>query len=640
MRFTHIKLTCLLITAFGSNALAGVADDAPEAADYILYYEHQIPDVAAYNYTGVDYTHVFDDSTGFTFDRVAYHLELQEPGGERVFVYVSMPALALTAPQIGIPHSGTGVAFQEYIQDINVVSNHPELQGLSTLDTGFIEFWPSNYATNNVYQIPNASDDLYDSGDQSLGGSGYGSMQIHDYATGQTLFAYNAWGVGGTPSDLGIGNNTATGTNIHPDWTFAQNAGSYVLRKLSVLVRPGEAPQGLSITIQSPQPHEVVQRQTDNVGTIQVGGQLHTPCERIEGRLIPIDLSGSDAGTPSDWTTIEDSPSGSSFSGTLNGSPGWYRMELRILNNARVIDTVEVKPLGVGEVFITAGQSNSANHGDFPTAPNDPRVSAWGPQGWQFAADPQPIATGEGGSPWPALGDLLASRWDVPVGFISVGWGGTSVDQWRPYSAVGLFSRMVQALEEVGPHGARAVLWHQGESDAASGTSAQHYAAQLQEVIAASRAIGGWDIPWGIAKAAFLPGLEASALDAITEGQQSVIDNDPLNFVGANTEDLLGAAWRYDDVHFNSAGLQEHATRWSAAIHLPTTHEGQDTSGSQEPDNTDTSTSPVSNTNEEDCTSTETESSGCHATGNSTLSLAMVLFLLLPWMLKRKIQSS
>ena len=52
------------------------------------------------------------------------------------------------------------------------------------------------------------------------------------------MFAYNRWD-GGRVSDLGIGNQ-ATG---NPDWTFAQNASSFVAEDLSVWALPSSVPE-------------------------------------------------------------------------------------------------------------------------------------------------------------------------------------------------------------------------------------------------------------------------------------------------------------------------------------------------------------------------------------------------------------
>ena len=43
------------------------------------------------------------------------------------------------------------------------------------------------------------------------------------------------WGGGGAGDvkDIGIG----TGTGVHPDWTFLQNANAYATRRLRVFVR-------------------------------------------------------------------------------------------------------------------------------------------------------------------------------------------------------------------------------------------------------------------------------------------------------------------------------------------------------------------------------------------------------------------
>ena len=562
-----VGMVCILS---GFPALADVVGDAPEAADYMQVLELDIPDVAAFNSEPVVYKNDFSDTVDFDFDRVAYHLELEEPGGARFFVYVSFPSHVLSAAKIGVPHVGTGVFVQKLLEDVHVVSNHPDLEGLSTLDTGVMEFWPSNYMTDNSLGVSGASGSLYDFGDQPATGAGYGSMQIHDYATGQTLFAYNHWGPGTAEGDLGMGNQPGWSEGgLNADWTFAGNASSYKKKKLRVLVREGGTPQGLSLSLMSPDPHQVVQRQDGNTGTIPVAGLLLVPCDTLEGRLVPLDPTGAVAGEPGPWSVVDGSPSGSSFSGSLSAMGGWYRMEMQVSLEGEVIDTLAVEPVGIGEVFVIAGQSNSANHGESPTTPQDARVSAWGEGGWQFGADPQPVATGTGGSPWPALGDRLAERFNVPIGFLSVGWGGSAVDQWRPFSPAGFYSRLLLAMNEVGVHGARAILWHQGETDASMGTSQESYTSQFQEVISAIRADAGWEIPWGIARASFLPNLPPESMAEVVNGQNDVIAADPLNFAGAYTDDMLGDEWRYDGVHFNLMGLEEHAKRWDESIFMP-----------------------------------------------------------------------
>ncbi len=322
-------------------------------------------------------------------------------------------------------------------------------------------------------------------------------------------------------------------------------------------------------SITSPEPHQVIQRKADGTAGIPVFGKVGIFCNLIEARIVPISEDGIELGNNSEWSIIvaSEKNADSEFFGTINANAGWYRVELRFSQNGTIVDAKSISPVGVGDVYIISGQSNSANHGIPTLTPSESRVSAWGPNGWQFAADPQPIATGEGGSPWPHLGDLLVQRYDVPIGIISVGWGGTSVEQWLPSTSIdGLFNRIVLALDEVGPYGARAILWHQGESDLALGTSTELYSQQLEEVINSSRDVGGWDIPWIVARASYLPSFSNESMEQILDGQQLVIDNDPLTYEGPYTDDLIGDEWRYDTVHFNEAGLIEHAERWNSSI--------------------------------------------------------------------------
>ena len=114
-------------------------------------------------------------------------------------------------------------------------------------------------------------------------------------------------------------------------------------------------------------------------------------------------------GIPTSWRVIDASPSGNVYSGELNLFAGWYDVTIRAKNGSTVVTEDTIERVGVGDVFVIAGQSNSANHGSDLLTPVDDRVSAFDLTNWQHAADPQPIATGNGGSPWPALGDAIAA---------------------------------------------------------------------------------------------------------------------------------------------------------------------------------------------------------------------------------------
>jgi sialate O-acetylesterase len=167
------------------------------------------------------------------FDRVAYCLELQSTDGNGQFLYVSMDAFANSSDKIGIPTVKCGARFQQNVAHMNVYSNVKGIVGGTNLTGGNIEFWPNNYSPNNSANVPGASAQTYDFGDEpSDPEDGYGSMQVHNHEAKQTLFAVNHWS-SGDKADLGIGNQLQG----NPDWTFANNAGSYKSKRLRVLVR-------------------------------------------------------------------------------------------------------------------------------------------------------------------------------------------------------------------------------------------------------------------------------------------------------------------------------------------------------------------------------------------------------------------
>jgi sialate O-acetylesterase len=165
------------------------------------------------------------------FDRIAYLIELQKGGAPGQFVFVSMDAFTADAAKIGIPDVGT--KFQMKVAAMNVHSNVEGFVTGMNLDGGNIEFWSNNYGPGNSAGIPGADHGVFDFGDGAGDPvDGYGSMQVHNYKAGLTLFAINHWRNGGG-SDIGIGNS---GGNTK-DWTFTSNAGSYSYKRLRILVR-------------------------------------------------------------------------------------------------------------------------------------------------------------------------------------------------------------------------------------------------------------------------------------------------------------------------------------------------------------------------------------------------------------------
>lgn len=583
-------IACFVLTGrdatrsnIGHAAAAGQTAPNPAADGYRLVYRLDIPvSSPGYHTTPVPYDVDASGELAAGFDRVGYLMELRTAGGVDEWVWASMTAFTRDVRKIGLPTLPSGASFQRGVGAMTVASNVP---GVPVGDdvAGNIEFWPDNYAPSNGAAVPGASDGAYDFGDMPADPrAGYGSLQVHATASGTTLLAYNRWGFTGA-SDIGIG-NSPTG---NPDWTFRQNAGDYTVRRLSVYVREAPLP---AIELTAPQQFRVVQRGDDDRGDLVVRGRAVAGADEVEVRAVPID--GFRGWATGDLPAVLDGRG--MFSATLRLAAGWYRIEAAAAARGDALGRDAVEPVGVGEVFVTAGQSNSANHGLPRQAPTDPRVVALGPAGWRPAADPQPIATGDGGSPWPAMGDALAAALGVPIGLVSVGWGGTSVEQWQPGGT--LYPRLRDALATLeadgtsgtsgtserrgqrgpgGPveaRGVRAVLWHQGESDAAGGTTASVYAERLRALIRASRQDAGADVPWGVARVGFVPGLAQGPIDAIVAGQNAVIAGGaggagPVDvFAGPPTDDLVGPDWRHDGIHFNGPGLTEHGRRWAAAI--------------------------------------------------------------------------
>ncbi len=210
----------------------GYLNNVPESSGYTLVQSLDVSALANYGAAAVPYS---IDNRAYVgpFDRVAYYIELRNPTGDLQYLWASMNAFTSDVNKLGVPTAASGAVFQQAVTGLNVVSNVAGITTGSGL-AGNLEFWPTNYNALNDAAVSGASDTLFDFGDTATPGS-YGSMQLHNAAAGQTLFAFNNWGGTATATnvDLGIGN----GTGANPDWTFANNGDTYEIKTIQVLAR-------------------------------------------------------------------------------------------------------------------------------------------------------------------------------------------------------------------------------------------------------------------------------------------------------------------------------------------------------------------------------------------------------------------
>lgn len=337
-----------------------------------------------------------------------------------------------------------------------------------------------------------------------------------------------------------------------------------------------------TLTVTSPLDYQVFQREAPDRGVIRIQGSA--ACERVEAR----------AG--GEWIAAAYDPATGRFHAALpHAAGGFFAVEVRALQAGRPLETVTVEHVGIGEVFVIAGQSNATNYGEERQQTRTGMVVAFSGADWRPANDPQPGVQDNSskGSFIPAFGDALYERLHVPIAVACVGHGSTSVRQWLPkgeryktqptmtrfaiaagpnaWESTGqLFDGLMQRIAQLGDHGFRALLWHQGESDAhqqpGHAIDPAEYRTLMQRLIEASRRAAGWNFPWFVAQVSYhtpddpaAPEIRAAQADLWKSG---------LALPGPDTDRLTGDNRQNNGkgVHLSAKGLQAHGRLWAEII--------------------------------------------------------------------------
>ncbi len=358
--------------------------------------------------------------------------------------------------------------------------------------------------------------------------------------------------------------------------------------------RTADAGEPTRVELLRPQPYQVVQRQEFDprlahehapsgpaLGFGRVPVEVNLPAVAgaigdgivFEFRAVPL---ASAFGGGTEWSRVVGQPKDQTWSAMVRlPAGGWYRLELRARRGDQIVVMGEMEPVGVGELFVIAGQSYAVGANDELTNVEDPqrRVVAYDVVGknWRVANDPQPNV-GEGGTIWPTTGNHLLPLVRVPIGFVNVAVGGTATRQWLPGEK--LYEQLAAAGKTVGRF--RAVLWQQGESDVIEHRTTDYYAQNMITIRAALAKEWDFEPPWLLAKSTLHPTVyndpegEARirlAIDRLwgTAGFRPGPDTDIL--AGENRGGL-GTRRHFSGIGQRRAGLMWFAAIWQELNHV------------------------------------------------------------------------
>lgn len=135
--------------------------------------------------------------------------------------------------------------------------------------------------------------------------------------------------------------------------------------------------------------------------------------------------------------------------------------------------------IGVGDVFVIAGQSNAVGYGrDAIYDPPELGVHLLrSNMRWSIASHPLNDSTdtrhsqnrentNPGHSPFLRFGKLLKKSLGYPIGLVQAAHGGSKLAEWDPAQDGSLLQNMLSVTESIG-HDIKAVIWSQGCGDAA-----------------------------------------------------------------------------------------------------------------------------------------------------------------------------
>lgn len=239
-----------------------------------------------------------------------------------------------------------------------------------------------------------------------------------------------------------------------------------------------------NLIVTAPQNWQVYQR-SGSTGTIAITGYVTGGTYDVEARY-----------NGGGWATIAASAKGS-FSGSLTGqAQGAGVCDVRLVAKPYIGSSATI---GIGDVFIIAGQSNASGRGynqQSYTRSGGVWASLFGNDYvWREMTDPtdnannqvdaasSDLAFSPGGSVWPLVATSYLASQGVPCAFVPCALGGSSSTDWQPgASHTDRNTLYGSANYRASLTGAKAILWWQGEADALNNVTQATYTTKLTAI--------------------------------------------------------------------------------------------------------------------------------------------------------------
>ncbi len=217
------------------------------------------------------------------------------------------------------------------------------------------------------------------------------------------------------------------------------------------------------------------------------------------------------------------------------------------------------------DIMLLIGQSNMAGRG----LPNevdpiaDGRIETFRDDQWQAAVEPlhNDKKTAGVGLSMSCASAYLEAFPQACVGLVPAAGGGTPLSRWMP--GEDLYERALGIAREALKGGKlKAILWHQGETDAQNLELAQSYGQRLAEMVSTLRqALDATNVPF------IVGGLGDFLADHPTCVHYGLV-NDALQNLNVDRCGFASAAGlgEFDDIHFNSAALRLLGQRYATEL--------------------------------------------------------------------------